>query len=286
MRNGHAFFQGRLEAEAWANHRARRLRRQEDTGERVVMVPLHYCGSCYYCLQGLPTYCTRGKFYGINTNGFFAESIAMRGRNLVPVPDGISDEEAGIVEPVALALHVLNKLRPSVGDWATVLGQGPIGLLMTQVARLKGCRVIAVDLEDYRLHLAEKYGASVCINAREEDVVKRVREVTGRGSDVVVEAAGKRVTVEQTPFLVRKAGRVALVGEFAGYLNLEDADDAVFSTTYISPVEYPLAVRLIAERAVDVKSLITHRFRLADFEKALRTVDNPAERTLKVVITE
>lgn len=259
---------------------------REDTGERVVMVPLHYCGSCYYCLRGLSTCCTRGKFYGINRDGFFAESIAMRSRNLVPVPDNISNEEAGIVEPVALALRVLDKLGPSVGDWATVLGQGPIGLLMTQVARLKGCRVIAVDLEDYRLRLAEKYGAMVCINAREEDVSMRVREVTEQGSDVVVEAAGKRVTVEQTPFLVRKAGRVALVGEFAGYLNLEDADDAVFFTTYISPVEYPLAVRLIAERAVDVKSLITHRFRLTDFEKAVRTVDDPAERALKVVITE
>jgi threonine dehydrogenase-like Zn-dependent dehydrogenase len=256
-----------------------------DTGERVVMVPLSYCGSCYYCLRGLPTYCARGRFYGINRDGFFAEAIAMRGRNLVPVPDGVSDEEAGIVEPVALALHVLDSLKPNVGDWATVLGQGPIGLLMTQVARLKGCRVIAADLEDYRLELAGKYGAAVCINAREEDVVKRVREITRRGSDVVVEAAGKRVTVEQTPFLVRKAGRVALVGEFAGYLDLEDADDAVFFTTYISPVEYPLAMQLLAEKAVDVKSLITHRFQLADFKKALQTANNPAEKPLKVVVS-
>jgi threonine dehydrogenase-like Zn-dependent dehydrogenase len=112
-----------------------------------------------------------------------------------------------------------------------------------------------------------------------------VREITRRGSDVVVEAAGKRVTVEQTPFLVRKAGRVALVGEFAGYLDLEDADDAVFFTTYISPVEYPLAMQLLAEKAVDVKSLITHRFRLADFEKALQTAGSPAEKPLKVVVS-
>jgi threonine dehydrogenase-like Zn-dependent dehydrogenase len=256
-----------------------------DTGERVVMVPLSYCGSCYYCLRGLPTYCTRGKFYGINKDGFFAESIALRKRNLVPVPAGVSDEEAGMVEPVALALHVLDLLKPGVGDWATVLGQGPIGLLMTQVARLKGCRVIAVDLEDYRLKLAEKYGAAICLNAGREDVVKRVREITRRGSDVVVEAAGTRGTVEQTPFLVRKAGRVALVGEFAGYLDLEDADEAVFFTTYISPVEYPLAVELIAEKIVDVKGLVTHRFRLADFEKAIRTAGDPAEKPLKVVVT-
>jgi threonine dehydrogenase-like Zn-dependent dehydrogenase len=256
-----------------------------DTGERVVMVPIVHCGSCYFCLRGLPTYCMRGKFMGLTRDGFFAESIALRPRNLIPVPNSVSDEEAAIVEPVALALRVLDTLKPNVGDWVTIIGQGAIGLLMTQMARLKGCRVIAVDLEDYRLRLAEKYGAAFCVNAGREDAVKRVREITKRGSDVVVEAAGTTRTVEQTPFMVRKAGRVALVGESKGYLNLEDADEAVFFTIYISPVEYPLAVELIAEKTVDVKGLVTHRFRLADFEKALQTANNPAEKPLKVVVT-
>jgi threonine dehydrogenase-like Zn-dependent dehydrogenase len=256
-----------------------------DTGERVVMVPIVHCGSCYFCLRGLPTYCMRGKFMGLTRDGFFAESIALRPRNLIPVPNIVSDEEAAIVEPVALALRVLDTLKPNVGDWVTIIGQGAIGLLMTQMARLKGCRVIAVDLEDYRLRLAEKYGAAFCVNAGREDAVKRVREITKRGSDMVVEAAGTTRTVEQTPFMVRKAGRVALVGESKGYLNLEDADEAVFFTIYISPVEYPLAVELIAEKTVDVKGLVTHRFRLADFEKALQTANNPAEKPLKVVVT-
>jgi len=256
-----------------------------DSGERVVMVPLVYCGRCYYCLRGLPTYCVRGKFKGLTSDGFFAESIAIRRENLVPVPDGVSDEEAAVVEPVALALHVLDMLKPNTGDWVTIIGQGAIGLLMTQIARMKGCRVIAVDLQDYRLKLAEKYGAEFCINAAQEDTVKRVREITKRGSDVVIEAAGTVQTVQQTPFLVRKAGKVALIGESKGYLNLEDADEAVFFTTYISPVEYPLAVQLIAEKHVDVKGLVTHRFSLADFEKALQTANNPAEKPLKVVVT-
>jgi threonine dehydrogenase-like Zn-dependent dehydrogenase len=257
-----------------------------DTGERVAMMPLAYCGKCYYCLRGLPTYCTRGKFMGLTRDGFFAETIALNPSNLIPVPDSVSDEEAAVVEPVALALRVLDALKPNMGGWATIIGQGAIGLLMTQVARLKGCRVIAIDLEDYRLRLAEKYGAEFCINAGQEDAVKRVREITKRGSDVVVEAAGTTGTVEQTPFMVRKAGRVALVGESKGYLNLEDADEAVFFTMYISPVEYPLAVELIAKKTVDVKGLVTHSFKLADFERALRTADNPTEKPLKVVITE
>jgi threonine dehydrogenase-like Zn-dependent dehydrogenase len=257
-----------------------------DTGERVVMMPIVYCGSCYFCLRGLPTYCTRGKFMGLTRNGFFSESVALRPKNLIPVPANVSDEEAAVVEPVALALHVLDSLKPNMGDWATIIGQGPIGLLMTQVARLKGCKVIAVDLEDYRLELAEKYGVAFRINARREDAVKRVKEITKRGSDLVVEAAGTTRTVEQTPFMVRKAGKVALVGESKGYLNLEDADEALFFTSYISPVEYPLAVEFIAKKIVDVEGLITHSFRLADFEKALQTANNPAEKPVKIVITE
>ena len=256
-----------------------------DTGERVVMMPIVYCGKCYYCLRGLPTYCTSGKFLGLTRDGFFAEKIVLRTMNLIPVLDSVSDEEAATVEPVALALRVLNALKPDVGDWVTIIGQGTIGLLMTQMARLKGCRVIAVDLKEERLRLAEKYGAEFCINAGREDAVKHVREITRRGSDVVVEAAGTTGTVEQTPFIVRKAGKVALVGESKGYLNLEDTDEAMFFTMYISPVEYPLAVKLIAEKTVDVKGLVTHRFRLADFKRALRTVDDPAEKALKVIIT-
>ena len=257
-----------------------------DTGERVVMMPLTYCGRCFYCLRGLPTYCERyGNFFGLDRNGFFAEAIAMRPRNLIPVPEGVSDEEAGVMEPIALALQVLNMLKPNVNDWTAIVGQGPIGLLMTQVAKLKGCRVIAIDLEDYRLRLAEKYGADVCVNAGEEDAVKRVKEITERGADVVVEAAGSTKTVEQTPFMVRKAGKVALIGEFEGNLNLGEAPGAIFFTTYISPVEYPTAVQLLSEKKVDVKGMITHRFKLEQIEKAFRTADTASEKPVKVVIS-
>jgi threonine dehydrogenase-like Zn-dependent dehydrogenase len=256
-----------------------------DTGERVVMMPIAFCGSCYFCLRGMPFSCVRGKFMGLNRNGFFAESIALRSRNLIPLPMNVTDEEAAIVEPVALAVRTLDALKPNVGDWATIIGQGPIGLLMTQIAKLKGCRVIAIDLEDYRLELSAKYGASFCINGRKEDGVRRVREITKLGSNIVIEAAGTVKTVEQTPFMVRKGGKVALVGEFEGYMNLAEADEALFFTTYLSPVEYPMAVELIANKDVDVKSLITHRFKLADFEKALQTADTPAEKPIKILVS-
>ena len=257
-----------------------------DTGERVVMVPIVNCGHCNFCLRGLPTYCTQGKFYGLTRDGFFCEFKAMLPRSLISIPANVSDEEAAVVEPVALALRVLNHLKPNLGDWVTVVGQGAIGLLMTQMALMKGCRVIAVDTQEHRLELAQKYGADVVIHAQTEDVVKTVRKLTKGGSDYVIEAAGTIKTVEQTPFLVRKAGKVALIGESKGYLNLEDADEASFFTMYISPVEYPAAVELITRKLVDVKGLITHRFRLSEIEKALQTVDDPSQKPLKVVLTK
>ncbi len=259
---------------------------RQDTDERVVMVPIVNCGHCYFCLRGLPTYCIHGKFYGLTRNGFFAEFTAMLPRSLISIPADMTDEEAAVVEPVALALRVLNHLQPNIEDWVTVIGQGAIGLLMTQIARMKGGRVIAVDLEDDRLELAEKYGNDAVINAEKEDTRRMVRKLTKVGSNFVVEAAGTVQTVEQTPFLVRKAGKVALVGEFKGYLNLEDADEAQFFTIYISPVDYPMAVELIARKLVDVKGLITHRFKLEVFEKALQIANNKAEKALKVIVTK
>ncbi len=258
---------------------------REDTGERVVMVPVTHCGKCYYCLRGHPSLCEHVLYFGLTKGGFFAESLAIRERNLLPLPKGVSDEEAAVTEPVALALHTLDLLKPDTDDFASIIGQGPIGLLMTQIAKLKGCRVIAIDADANRLRLAKQFGADFCINAAEEDTTERVREITGRGSDLVIEAAGKTATVEQTPMLVRKAGRVALVGEFEGKMNFGDADEACFFTTYISPLEYPTAVDLIARKKVDIQSLITHRFKLVDFEKAIQMADSPAEKPVKVVIT-
>ncbi len=257
-----------------------------DTGERVVMVPIVNCGHCHFCLRGFPSLCVRAKLYGLTRDGFFVESKAMLPRSLIPIPSNVSDEEAAIVEPVALAVRVINNFKPNLGDWVTVVGQGPIGLLMTQVALLKGCRVIAVDLEDYRLEFSEKYGADAIINPKKEDMIKAVRKLTKIGSDFVIEAAGTTHTVEQTPFLVRKAGKVALVGESDGYLNLGEADEANFFTIYLSPVEYPSAIELIARKMVDVKGLISHKFKIGEFEKALQTIDDPTEKTLKVIITQ
>ncbi len=257
-----------------------------DTGERVALIPTIFCGSCKYCLHGKPHLCEKRKIASFNANGFFAEYTALPERNLLSIPDNVSNEEAAILEPVALAIHTFDMLQPRLGRWVTIIGQGPIGLLMTQVAKLQGCRVIAIDLEDYKLKLSERYGAELCINAKEEDPVKRVKKVTEGGSDIVVEAAGRKETVEQTPFLVRSAGRVALIGESRGYLNLGQAEEAFFFSSLPTPLDYPTALDFISKNIVDVKSLITHKFRLVEFEEAIQTAANPTKKPIKVVLIQ
>lgn len=256
-----------------------------DTGVRVAMIPVVYCGLCWYCLQGMPHLCENGGIKGFDYDGFFSEYIVIPERNLLPVPKGVSDEEAAVLEPVALAIHTLNMLNPRVQDWVAIVGQGPIGLLMTQVAKLKGCRVIAIDLLSYRLKLSERFGADFCINAQEENPDERVKEITERGADIVIEAAGTKQAVEQTPLLARRAGKIALVGGFEGYLDLGVVGEVTLFTSYISPVEYPLALSLIARKVVDVKSLITHRFKLAEFKQAIETANNLVEKPVKIIIT-
>lgn len=257
-----------------------------DTSERVAMIPTIFCGSCKYCLRGKPHLCEKRKTMGFSADGFFSEYTTIPERNLLPIPDDVSDGEAAILEPVALAIHTFDLLRPRLGEWVTIIGQGPIGLLMTQVAKLQGCRVVAIDIKDYRLKLSKRYGAELCINAKEEDPLERVKKVTEGGSDIVIEAAGRKETVEQTPFLVRSAGRVVLVGESRGYLNLGVAEEALFFSSYITPLEYPVALDFISRNIVDVKSLITHKFRLVDFEEAIQTVANQANKPVKVILVQ
>jgi threonine dehydrogenase-like Zn-dependent dehydrogenase len=258
----------------------------EETGERVAIIPIIFCGSCRYCLTGRPNLCEKGIFMSFDRNGLFSELIAAPDRNLVPMPDNVSFEEAAVLEPVALALNTFSLLSPKIEEWVTVIGQGAVGLLMTQLAKISGCRVIAMDPLDYRLRLSKKYRADVCINPKSQNVVDEVKSVTSGGSDIVIEAAGRKETVEQTAMLVRPAGKVALVGSLSGFIRFGVAGEAVFFSVYgPNPLyDYKLALDLISKGVVDIKGLITHRFPLKDFEKAIKIANDPSFKPVKVVI--
>jgi threonine dehydrogenase-like Zn-dependent dehydrogenase len=251
-------------------------------GERVAVEPILRCGRCELCLTGRYHLCRDGSYMGMSAQGCFSELFTVPKENLHKIPENVSFEEAAILEPVALALHTFEMLKPKVGERAVILGQGPVGLLMTQVGRLCGLKIIAVDRDPHRLEVAKDLGADETVNAVATDSTKAINDLTNGGAEIVVEAAGSRHTVEQTCKIVAPAGRVALVGAFTGEMKFDG--EASFFGVETGVGKYPLALQLISEGKIDVRSLITHVFPLTDFEEAIKTALDLTKKPLKVVL--
>jgi len=235
---------------------------------------------CLHC-----TMCQKGK-YNLCENmiwlwGAYAEYIKVPARmvlvNMQEIPQHVSYEEAAITEPLACVLHGAEEANIKPGDTVTIIGAGPIGLLHLLTAKKFGAgRVISIDLVEDRLNFAERLGADETVNAGKEDVVERVRELTGGyGSDVVIEAIGLPSTWEQALKLVRKGGTVL---EFGGCppgteikVNTEKlhyGELTVRGAFHATPLHFRKALNLIASRTIDVRPLITRKMRLENIREA------------------
>lgn len=194
-------------------------------------------------------------------HGAFAEYVAVPQHILYRVPEGVSFEQAAMVEPVAVAAHAVGLSPVSVGDTAVVVGAGMIGLSLVQVLRAAGCsRVFAVDLEAERLELARKLGADGVFDPQEADVAREVAGATeGRGADVAFEAVGITATVKTAIATVRRGGTVTLVGNLSP--TVEVPLQAVVTRqlrlqgSCAIAGEYPAALAMIERGVVNVDAM-------------------------------
>jgi len=260
-------------------------------GDRVLAEPVRYCGECPYCRMGRYNICPRRKIMGIHIDGAFAEYVSAPSRNVFRVPENVSFEEAAIMEPAAVALHTMDFAKPSIGEWVAIIGQGPMGLLQTQVARLCGLKVIAIDLISQRLELARKYGASYIVNAAKSDPVSKVIDLTGEGADIVIESSGSVGGVKLTTHLAKVAGRIIIVGSSRELLQHGPASEeiltkelSVYGVAGAAPGKYQIALELASQGKIDVKSMITHRFPLQETKKALETAKMKSSDLVKALI--
>lgn len=235
---------------------------------------------CLHCMM-----CTRGN-YNLCENmiwlwGAYAEYIKVPARmvlvNLQVIPQHISYEEAAITEPLACVLHGAEKVGVKLGDTVAIIGAGPIGLLHLLTAKKNGAeKVISIDLVEERLNFAKKLGADEIINAGKENVVEKVRQLTGGyGVDVVIEAIGLPQTWEQALKLVRKGGSVL---EFGGCPpgteitvdteQLHYGEVTVRGAFHATPLHFKKALNLIASGTIDVKPLITKKIGLEEIAEA------------------
>lgn len=259
-------------------------------GDRVMVEPVRYCDECFYCQMGRYNICSHRVLPGMEKDGAFAEYTAVPSRNAFKIPEKVSFEEAAAMEPAAVALHAMDFAKPLIGEYVAIIGQGPMGLVQTQMARLCGLKVIAVDLIPYRLELAKKLGADHVVNASRSDPVKEVVGLTGEGADIVLESSGSVKGVKLTTKLARPAGRIVIVGSSRELLKHGPNSEEILTKELIvygvagSAWKYSLAMNLVAEGKIDIKSLITHRFPLEEIKGALETARRKEKNVVMVLV--
>ena len=184
------------------------------TGQRVVAANSAPCGKCFFCRRKNESLCEDLLF----NNGAYAEYIRIPGRivqrNLYHIPDSLAYKDAALIEPLACVVKGLDDTGLQAGDNVVVVGQGPIGMMFTRLARVYGARVIAVASRVERLEMAARMGANECVlNGSGHDAVARIKELTGGyGADVVIEAVGKPETWELAVHMLRRGGTVNFFG--------------------------------------------------------------------------
>jgi len=262
----------------------------ERQGERVAADPAIPCGRCGSCREGNPHLCSMLRFAGHEAeDGAMRQFVAWPAAALHSLPEALSDADGAMLEPLGVAIHAVDLGQVRHGMSAAVFGCGPLGLLVLQVARTAGATcIIATDRLPHRLEAAQSLGAARALQIRNGRVTGDVLAATGgRGVDVAFEVAGENAAVETAIASTRPGGRVVLVGI--------PADDRTLFTTSIARRKeltvvlsrrmkhtYPRAIELVASRQVDVRSLVTHRFSLAQFDEAFRTAQ--LRQGLKVIL--
>jgi L-iditol 2-dehydrogenase len=269
-------------------------------GDRVVVFHHIPCGECYYCqhktFAQCPTYKKVGCTAGFEpSGGGFAEYVRVMDwiveKGTVRIPDGISFEQASFVEPVNTCIKGIETLRLQGGETVLVMGQGPIGLILANLARRAGARVITSDLHPARLTIAHGFGLNLTIDASKSDAGETVRGMTqGRGADAVILAVGGSGLIRPAMDAARPGGRVLLFAQTVrGEVTIDPAavcvDEKALLGSYSASVELQEeSVRFVMNREMDLERLISHRFPLQDSVEALKLAAHPRPDSMKIVI--
>jgi L-iditol 2-dehydrogenase len=264
-------------------------------GERVTFDSTVYCGKCFFCRRGQINLCEDRNVLGVSTgeyrrHGAFAEYVAVPAHIVYKLPDNFPFEEAALIESVSIAFHAANRTPIRLGDTAVVVGTGMIGLLVVQTLRLAGCgRIIAVDIDDYKLERACELGADEGLNSRNVDVAAEVAARTeGRGADLAMEVVGASASLATAISAVRKGGVVTLVGNLspAVELPLQGVVTRELSLygSCSSSGEYPRCIEMMARGEIRVRPLITTTAPLEDGPSWFDRLYNHEPGLMKVIL--
>jgi L-iditol 2-dehydrogenase len=274
--------------------------RKFEPGDRVVVFHHIPCRNCYYCrhktFAQCPTYKKVGCTAGFEpSGGGFSEYVRVMDwiveQGTVRIPQGISFEQACFVEPVNTCMKGIEALRLEPGETVLTIGQGPIGIILSVLARRAGATVITSDLYPERLRIAESLGFEHTIDASQNDSVRAVREQTeGRGVDAVILAVGSNSLIRPAMEAARPGGRVLLFAQTQhGEVMVDPAaicvDEKALVGSYSASVDLQEeSVRFVMNREMDLEQLISHRFPLQEGAQGLELAAHPQPASMKIVI--
>jgi alcohol dehydrogenase len=264
--------------------------------DRVLISCISACGKCIYCRKLMYSHCTTGGWIlGNRIDGTQAEFVRIpyADTSLYPIPEG-ADEEALVmlsdILPTGFECGVLNgKVQP--GSTVAIVGAGPIGLAALLTAQFfSPAQIIVIDLDDNRLEVATRFGATAAINSADGKAVEKIMKMTeGRGVDTAIEAVGIPQTFELCEKLVAPGGHLANIGVHGtkADLHLETLWDRniTITTRLVDTVSTPMLLNTLRSHKLDAKRLITHRFKLDRIHDAYETFAHAANsHALKVII--
>jgi L-iditol 2-dehydrogenase len=267
-------------------------------GDRVAGEAHKGCGYCDNCKKGRYTIClnygdvsTGHEHYGFIVNGAYGQYQKYSIKSITKMPDNVSFAEAAMCDTSGVALHGLELSGVTVGGTVAVIGPGPIGLCAMRLAKAMGASRVIMIGRGSRLSASKDLGADDCVDFTHEDPVEAVRKLTGGlGVDQAFECSGAKGTFNQAVRMVRKGGRVVLLGvatddvmEELPFKYITHNEIAIFGSR-ANPNTSQKVMNMMSTGQLNVKDLITHRFDLDHFSEALDTFVHRKENAIKVVI--
>ena len=242
-------------------------------GERVVVEPLRMCGDCRACRMGAAYLCYRLRVLGVEDPGGMQEYWAVPTARLLRVPATLSDDEAAVIEPLAVATHDVRRAQVKAGDTVMVIGGGPIGALIAMVARHRGARVLVSEINPFRIEILKKL--RVDVTEPDHDLTSVVEAWTGgEGADVVFEVTGNPAAVSVMTALVRVWGTISMVAIHGEPLPIDlyrffARELTMHGSRLYAREDWVEAIALASTGAVSLAPLVTHSLPLSSLQHGL-----------------
>ena len=259
-------------------------------GLRVVVAPNIGCGHCRECISGFTNLCKNYEAFGISMDGAFAEFIRVPSRyisqgNIFILPDSMTFEEGSLVEPLSAAFNSIEAAQINLSDNILIVGGGPMGILNMMLAKLKGAqKVIISEIIPERIKIAEKLGADYVINPGNQNLKNTLSRFTsGRGPDVIITAVSSVKAQEESLDIIARRGRIVFFGGLPkgkDTINFKSnivhyGQIIVTGTTGASIEQYRKSLELAASKRIDLRNLISKKFKLQELDKTLSAAVSP-----------